>query len=214
MGKTLRLGFVAAAAVVGLVLAMWLVSVLPSSLNPFHTRTIDRSQPPVMQSIQNLGQYRAATANLQLVVDLTKDTPFVPDFIKGERVLFVAAGTVDAGVDFSKLTPDSVTTNADRTQATIHLPSPTLFPPQVDLSRSSVVDRQRGIIDRLESVFTSSNDEHDAQVLAEKKLSEAAAADPKVLQKAKDNTTAMLTALLKSLGYTSVTVTYDAPPPS
>ena len=39
------------------------------------------------ESIEDIGEYRASSANLQLVLDLEKDTRFVPSVIKGERVL-------------------------------------------------------------------------------------------------------------------------------
>lgn len=208
--KPLKLVLVAFGAVVGLVVAVWLVSLLPGSLNPFTTENKDRSQPAVLQSIEDIGQYRASSANLQIVVDLEKDTRFVPDFIKGERVLFVAAGAVDAGVDFTKLTPDAVT--VDGTTATLTLPEAVLFNPQVDLDQSYVVDRQRGVIDRIGSVFGDGGDQREVYTLAERKLREAAAADPRVLQRARENTERMLTTLLTSLGFTKVTVTF-APTP-
>src|SRR6266542_2448416 len=57
----------------------------------------------LLVSLQNLSDYKAATANLQLVIDLEKDARFIPSFIKGERTLFVAAGSVDAAIDFSRI---------------------------------------------------------------------------------------------------------------
>lgn len=211
MFRMAKLGVGLLIAVVGVVLAMWLVARLPSSFNPFHERTIDRSQPAVVQSVERIGQYRAATANLQLVVDLSKDTRFVPDFIKGERTLFVAAGTVDAGVDFTDLGPDAVTVNGERTAVTVTLPAARLYPPRVDLSRSSVVDRQRGVLNRIGSLIGDGPDERDVLLLAETKLQTAAQEDPRLLQQAQDNTRLMLQALLGSLGFTSVTVTFTPP---
>ena len=195
-------------AIVGLAVALWIVSLLPGSLNPFKTEDIDRSQPAVLASIEKIGQYRAATANLQLIVDLEKDTKFVPDFIKGERTLFVAAGTVDAGVDLSAMGPDAVKVDGDRKHATIVLPAPRLYPAQVDPARSSVVDRKRGVLDRIGSVFSDGGDQQQLNVMAQQKLQAAAAADPRVLQQAKDNTKAMLESLLGSLGFETVDITF------
>lgn len=186
------------------------LQVLPGSLNPFRTRDVDRSQPAVLQSISDIGEFRASSANLQLVIDLERDTRFVPDFIKGERTLFVAAGTVDAGVDMTKMTPDAV--RVDGRSATVTLPPIQLFPPTVDMDKSYTVDRQRGVIDRIGGLFGDGNDEHAVYQMAERKLREAAAADPQVRRRAEDNTTRMLTSLLKSLGFETVNIVY-APEP-
>ena len=50
----------------------------------FSEKTIDRSQPPLLNSLTDLSEYRAASANFQVVVDLEKDTKYLPDFIKGQ----------------------------------------------------------------------------------------------------------------------------------
>jgi hypothetical protein len=152
-GRGLRGVLLAGAAVVALVFV--LPAVLPS-LNPFREETEDRSQPVLIKSLEDLSEYRAATANMQVVVDVEKDTKLVPSFIKGERTLFVAAGTVDAAVDFSGLSkdPDAVKVSADRTAVTITLPAPTLTEPRIDPDRTRVYDRDRGILDRVDDALS------------------------------------------------------------
>ena len=101
------------AAAVALIL---LLPALIPALNPFKEETVDRSGPVLLKSLENLSEYRASSANLQVVVDVEKDTNLVPSFIKGERTLFVAAGNVDAAVDFGGLgkSPDAVRVSGDR----------------------------------------------------------------------------------------------------
>ena len=54
--------------------------------------------------------------------------------------------------------------------------------------------------------------EHErSELLAEDRLSEAAAADPRVLEQARTNTRAMLTALLGSLGFTDIEIVFADP---
>ena len=60
----------------------------------------------LIKSLENLSDYHAATANMQVVVDLEHDVRLLPSFIKGERTLFVAAGNVDAAVNFAGLSRD------------------------------------------------------------------------------------------------------------
>jgi len=208
--KSVKLMFAAIGIVVGLVIAMWLVSVLPGSLNPFKETTRDRSQPAVLKSISDLGELRTASANLQIVVDVEKDTRFVPDFIKGERDLFVAVGSVDAGVDLTNLPPSAIT--VDGTTATLTLPDPVYFDANVDLDKSHLVSRQRGVLDRVASAFGTGDDQRAIYSLADAKLREAAAADPQVLDRARANTRTLLSSLLSSLGFTKVTITFTPAP--
>ncbi len=198
--------------VVALVAAGWLLASAIPSLNPFHTETVDRSPPAVLKSISKLSEYRAASAHLEQIIDIEEDAKYLPSFLKGTKTLLVAAGSVDAVVDFSGLGDDAIIVSDDRRSATITLPAPRLSKPQLDLDRSRVYDRDRGLLDRFESVFEDSPTEDRTLLLrAEEKLTAAAAADGGVLTAAQDNTRAMLTQLLRGLGFTKVVVRF-APP--
>jgi hypothetical protein len=200
-GGLLALAAVAALVVLG-------ARALPS-LNPFATETIDRSQPAVLKSIERLSEYRAATANLQVVVDVERDVKFVPSFIKGEKVLFVAGGNVDALVDFRQ---PEVRVDESRRSATVTLPPPRLAEASVDLQRSRVYDRDRGLVDRFQSVFQDSpTSDQEVIVLAQQKLQEAAVADPDLTAAAERNTRQMLEGLLTGLGFESVSVRFSSP---
>ena len=92
----MRSGFRPLVFLAGLVaLVVIAVLLLTGPLNPFGTDTKDRSQPVLIKSLENLSDYHAATANMQVVVDVEEDARLLPSFIKGERTLFVAAGNVD-----------------------------------------------------------------------------------------------------------------------
>ncbi|MEV0237132.1 DUF4230 domain-containing protein [Nonomuraea sp. NPDC050786] len=181
-------------------------------LNPLGERTVDRSQPVLLQSIKDLSRFEAATGNFQVVVDLEKDANFLPDAVKGTRTLFVGAGGVDAYVDFSGLATDAVTVSEDRTQATVRLPRAQLEKPNLDNSRSYVYAQQRGLFDRVQDFLSGSpSDQRELYLLAEKKITEAAVASD-LRARADANTKAMMTGLLKSLGFTKVTVKYTDEP--
>jgi len=196
-----------AAAVVGL------AGGLPS-LNPFAEEERDRSQPAILKSIAPLSEFRAATANLQVVIDVERDAKYLPGFLKGERTLFVAAGNVDAKVDFRRLKGDAIEVSEDRRSVTITLPRPVLTEARVDPERSRVFDRERGLLDRAGGVFEDSpTSERDLFVLAERKLLEAARADPSLLRSAERTTRETLTGLLRGLGFERVTIRFTAPPP-
>lgn len=186
----------------------WLFGLLPSIPNPFAEKTIDRSQPALLRSIQDLREFRAATGNFQVVVDIERDTA-LPSAILGERTLFVAAGSVDAVVDFSTLDRRNVVVSGDRRSATITLPAPTLSRPRLDPARSRVYDRDRGLLNRIGDVFSDGEDQQQLYVAAERKLAAAARDGSGIRRRAEVNTRAMLRSLLRSLGFASVTVRFE-----
>ncbi|GAA3134383.1 MULTISPECIES: DUF4230 domain-containing protein [Nonomuraea] len=183
-----------------------------SWLDPLGERTIDRSQPVLLQSIKDLSRFEAATGNFQVVVDLEKDAAFLPDAIKGTRTLFVGAGGVDAYVDFSTLATNGVTVSQDRTEATVRVPRAQLEKPNLDNNRSYVFAHQRGLFDRVSDFLSGSPaDQRELYLLAEKKISEAAVASD-LRARADANTKAMLSGMLRSLGFTKVTVKFTDEP--
>jgi hypothetical protein len=196
------------AAVLGfVVLAGWLGDLLPGLGNPFSEKTVDRSGPAVLKSIRNLSDFRAATGHFEVIVDVEKDTRFVPDKLKGERVLFVAVGSVDTGVDFSGLKEDAVVVSDDRRSVTLELPPARYNEPQLDLERSRVYDRDRGVINRIQSLFgNDTGTDPEVYTLAEEKLAAAARGGSGLLRRAERNTRLMLTGLLRSLGFTQVDI--------
>jgi hypothetical protein len=202
-------------AVALVVLVLSLPSLL-DSLNPFGTDTKDRSGPVVVKSLENLSQYRAASANLQVVVDVEQDDKLLPSFIKGSRTLFVAAGTVDAAVDFSGLSKqggDAVRVSKDRRSVSITLPAATLTPARLDPARSRVYDRDRGILDRVQDALSDNpGDQQSVYALATRKLDEAAKADPELRRRAQENTQRMLEGMMRGLGFEHVTVRFEPQP--
>lgn len=202
-------GLVVVAAMVG---AGRLGDLLPSIPNPFGSETVDRTQPALLQSLADLSEYHAATGNFQVIVDTEKDTRFVPSFIRGERTVFVAGGSVDAIVDFSQLDERSIQVSPDRTAVTIVLPAPTVAEPTVDPENSRVVSRDRGVLDRIGSAFSDNpTSERPLVIAAQGKMREAAAASD-LRAKAEENTRRMLEGLTRALGYTSVNVSFNPSP--
>lgn len=194
----------------GVVLVMLaLVGRLVSGFDPFNRQTIDRTQPAVLLTLQDLAEYRAATGEFQVIVDTEDTVRNLPRQIAGERTLFVAMGTVDAAVDFSGLDEDAVTIDEPRERATISLPAAELTAATVDPDRSYVFSRERGLLDRLAGLFSDNpTSEQELYQLAEQRL-ESAAADSGLVDLANRNTEAMLRSLLTSLGFTDVTVVFD-----
>jgi Protein of unknown function (DUF4230) len=210
----------AGAIAVGVVLLVVLLAVSslgslrlwPSFPNPFGARETDRSQPVLLKAIEDLAVFKAATGNFQVVVDLEKGSRGIPLAIKGERTLFVAGGSVDAEVDFSTLDKGAIKVSGDGTRADITLPRARLTTARVDPEQSRVFSRERGLLDRLGSVLSDNpTSERELYQLAQAKM-QAAAAQSDLRDRAERNTRAMLESMLRSLGYTDVTVTFRDPP--
>jgi hypothetical protein len=187
----------------------WVSDLLPDFANPFQEETIDRTGPAVLKAVRDLQDYRAASGHFEVIVDVEKDTRFVPDSIKGERVLFVAVGSVDAGIDFSGLEQGAVDVSKDRRSVSLLLPPATFRDPDLDLERSYVYDRDRGAIDRIRSLFgDSAGFEPDLYRLADRKLAAAARDGSGLLARAERNTRTMLTGLLRALGFTRIDIRF------
>jgi hypothetical protein len=199
---------IALVAVLALLFAGLRLSVLPGLRDLFGTDTHDRSGPALLQSIQDMSRYEAASGNFQVVVDLEKDSRFLPSAIRGTRTLYVGAGTVDAYVDLGKVSKQDVTVDEDRTSATLRLPHAALGKPTLDPDRSYAVSKQRGLLDRIGDLFSDNpNSERAVQKLAVQHIGEAAR-ESELTTRAEANTTSMLDGLLKSLGFKEVKVSY------
>lgn len=192
----------------GFLVVGWVKDLVPDFANPFQEETVDRTGPAVLKQIRNLRDFRAASGHFQVIVDVERDTRFVPSEIRGERVLFVAVGNVDAGVDFTGIEEGAVEVSDDRRSVTIELPAATFRDPQLDLDRSYVYDRERGVLDRIGSLLGDAGDDAELYRLAEGRLAAAARDNTGLLARAEANTRLMLEGLLRALGFTSVEIRF------
>jgi len=117
-----------------------------------------------------------------------------------------------AGSDLP-IDPD-VRVSDDRRSATITLPQARFGEVRVDPKRSYVYDRRRGLIDRVgDALGDDANNDRDLYIVSEQKLRLAAADNSGILRRGQENTRAMLQGLLGALGFTTVNVRFEAPPP-
>jgi hypothetical protein len=134
---------------------------------------------------------------------------WLPQAIAGERVQYVAVGTVDAVVDFSHLGADSVTLGGDGKSAVITLPHPLLGSPLLDTTQSHVMNRDRGLLNRIGGVFSDNpTSEHGLELAATNRMA-AAATSSDLVSRGEANTRAMLTTMLHSLGLDHVDVRFS-----
>ena len=204
-------GVVAAvAAVIVLVLVLSSVHLLPQLRNPFAESTTVRSQPALLKSITALSRYEAASGSFQVVVDLSKQTAFLPSFIEGSETLFIGDGTDIAFVNFARLNGKAIEVSPDRTAVTVQLPAAQLEPAVLNVRQSYVYAQQQGLLNRIGNFFSGNpNSQQRVYILAQQKIQDAARQSP-LLAEAQKNTTSMLTGMLRSLGFKQVSVDFGA----
>ncbi|OWV09334.1 hypothetical protein B5D80_10065 [Micromonospora wenchangensis] len=201
----------AAALVVVVLLGTQVTGIFPEFRNPFAKEQTDRSQPPLLKSIQDLSRYVAAEGNFQVVVDLQNDRDNVPEFLLNQRTLFVGAGSVEAYVDFGKIGEGAVVPSADGKSVEIKLPAPQLGETNLDMDKSYVFAEERGLFNRIgDLVKGDPNRQQQVYRMAEERIT-TAARDSGLAKRAEENTRKMLEGLLRSLGYEKITITYTAP---
>jgi Protein of unknown function (DUF4230) len=201
-------GVLALVLVVGLGLKV--TGLLPEFHNPFGEKKTDRSGPTLLLSIQDLARFEAASGNFQQVIDVQKDRAYIPDILFNDRTLFVCVGSVDAYVDFSHIGQGDITDSADHKTVTVKLPAPQLEKPNIDHDKSYVFATQQGIINKIGSIFNGDpNKERELYQLGEARIAQAAR-DSGLAERAATNTKQMLTQMLHSLGYTSITISFAA----
>jgi hypothetical protein len=208
IGRAAGLVAAIAAALIAVVLVLSTVHLLPQLRNPFAETTIDRSSPVVLKSISALSRYEAASGSFQVVVNLDRRLSWLPSFIEGSQTLFVGQGTDIAFVDFSKLKGSAIKVSHNRRSVTILVPKAQLEPATLNVKRSYVFAQQQGLLNRIGDFFSGNpNSQHQVYVVAQRKI-QIAARHSALLKQAQRNTRGMLTGLLRSLGFSHVTVTF------
>lgn len=114
-------------------------------------------------------------------------------FLLGDRLLFVAHGTVIAGIDMSKINPQDL--RLENGVLYVRLPPAEVFIATLDNEKSYVYDRQTGILKRPEVDL-----ETLARQAAEEEIRKAALEDG-ILQIAQQNAETYLARFFAALGY-------------
>ena len=118
------------------------------------------------------------------------------DFLFGDKLLFVAHGTVIAGIDLGKMTTQNLWLEDGALY--VNLPEPEVFVASLNNDQSYVYDRDTGILRK-----SDANLETQARQVAEQEILEAALADG-ILDQADINGEAYMERLFRILGYNEV----------
>ena len=197
----------------GIVVAVLLVvaGMVSFKLNPFQTESKDHSPPPILTDLREMTDLHAAQAEFEVVIDDEKDVRYMPAVLAGERVQFVAVGTVDAVVDLSTLTADAIEFDPETNSVVVTLPSPTIGDPVIDHEVSHVMNRDRGLFNRLGGLFSDNPTSEAALYEAASDKMADAAGQSGLVAMAEAHVEDLLETTITRLGVDEVEVQFEAP---
>ena len=102
------------------------------------------TSPVVVEGIQELDRLATVRWTESVVVTRESGGTRLEQFLTGERILLVATGEVEAGVDLAEMGEDDVWVDGDR--VTVDLPEPQILSSSLDEERTRVYDRDRGLL--------------------------------------------------------------------
>ena len=160
--------------------------------------SIDTSVPVVVSKIQKLQRLETVTFSMDSVVEGSRTSTVLPDFLAGDKMLLVVHGISIAGIDLSQLQPRDVQLNGRSIH--VHLPDAQIFVTKLDNEHTRVYSRTTGVL-----VPADPNLETEVRMKAEQQLKQSALADG-ILDTARANARATVTMMLSSLGFEHVDV--------
>lgn len=153
--------------------------------------------PVVVEGIQELDQLATVRWRESVVVTRESGGTQLERFLVGERVLLVATGDVEAGVDLAQIGEDDV--RVDGESVTIRLPEPEVLSASLDEERTRVYDRDFGILNlRPDDALAE-----EARAAAVERIEEAAR-DEEILEEAEQNAEGSIRAFVTTLGFEEV----------
>ncbi|HEX4019767.1 MAG TPA: DUF4230 domain-containing protein [Acidobacteriaceae bacterium] len=159
---------------------------------------IDTSVPTVVDKIRHLERLETVVYSMDKIVEGDRESPILPDFLVGDKLLLVVHGEVIAGIDLSQIQSSDIQIHGKDIQ--VHLPAAQVFVTSLDNTRTRVYSRTTGLL-----VPADPNLESEVRAQAQQQLLQAALADG-VLNKARQNARTAVTTMLLGLGFQKVQV--------
>jgi hypothetical protein len=153
--------------------------------------------PVVVEGVQDLN--RLATVRWRESVIVTRESggTELERFLAGEKVLLVATGDVEAGVDLASLGRDDVKVNGET--VTISLPEPEILSVSLDEQKTGVYDRDFGPL----NLHPDDDLVEQARAAAVDRI-EQTARDEDILDQAEQNAEDSIRAFVRTLGFEEV----------
>lgn len=159
---------------------------------------IRMSSTTVIKELRALNRLETASFTIEKVIDAGTSGSTFQEFLYGDRILLVAHGEVIAGFDLSNLSDSDI--SVKEKEVRLVLPKPQILATTLDNAQTRVYDRKRGLLN------SGNKDlESKARLSAQQTISEAACKGG-IMDQASNNARKQLTALLKTLGFTAITI--------
>jgi hypothetical protein len=163
------------------------------------TPTIIPDPITIINEVRSLARLETIQYSVEKVIRAEEGQNSLP-VLFGDKLIFVAHGTVIAGVDLGKMGDTDI--KIDGKTLSVNLPEPEVFVSTLDNDKSYVYDRETGLLQKPDaSLETQARQTAEAEVLK-------AAEDDGILSQAKINAENYLARLLRNLGYNEVHFSY------
>jgi hypothetical protein len=155
------------------------------------------TSPVVVEGIRDLNQLPTVRWNESVLITRESGGTGFERIFSGERVLLVAVGEVEAGVDLANLGEEDVQIDGDR--VTIRLPEPEILSTSLDEDETAVYDRDFGLLNVRpdDELVEEARDEAVERV-------EEAARENDILDSARTNTEDSIRAFVTTLDFEEV----------
>ena len=153
-------------------------------------------QPTVVRQIAQLQRLETVKFTMDKIISGEHDSPYLPKFLIGDRLLLIVHGEVIAGVDLASIPPGDVSVHGQT--VTVRIPKAQILVTRLDNEKTKVYSRDTGL-------FSSPDPNLESEVRqeAERQLQQAAL-EGGILKSADDNARTTVASLLRGLGFTEV----------
>jgi hypothetical protein len=157
----------------------------------------------VLVAVRNLARLESVSFHMERVIDLKNRQSHLFGLVEADdAILLVAAGDVIAGIDLTKMSDGDVTIDPTTHRAHLTLPAPELLTVRLDNQHTYVHSRRTDMFAQQQVEL-----ETRARQAAEDSIRDAALSGG-ILDRARDNAASTLIALVRSLGYDTVELTW------
>lgn len=155
------------------------------------------TSPVVVEGVRELDQLATVRWRESIVVTRENGGDFLDRLFSGERILVVATGDVEAGVDLSEIGNGDVEVRGDT--VTIRLPEPEVLSASLDEEKTRVYDRDYSPL----NLRPDDDLVEEARAVAEDRI-EVAARENGILETAETNAEDSIRAFVQTLGFEKV----------
>ena len=165
----------------------------------FESPSTTTTSPVVVEGIQDLDQLATVRWKESVIVSRESGGTELERIFSGEKVLLIATGNVEAGVDLAELGRDDVRVNGET--VTIRLPEPEILSVSLDEGETRIYDRDYGLL----NIHPDDELVEEARDAALDRIEEAAR-DEDILDQAEQNAQDSIRAFVTSLELEKVEV--------